>query len=253
MYALKATHISKSYRSANRVTKVLHDVNLEVAQGEMVAVMGPSGSGKTTLLNMLTGIDVMDAGEVIIGEQDLAKMTPEEIAHMRRKYMGMMFQDFQLLESLNVKENILLPLVLNGRELHDQQKQAEHMMKMLDILELADKGITEISGGQKQKVAIGRALVNEPKVVFCDEPTGSLDIRSTGEVMRCMARMNRELGVSFFLVTHDVYAASFCGRVLLLKDGRLASEVTKKSSGSGFREEIMKMLYLLGGVQDDIF
>lgn len=252
MYALNASHISKGYRSSEEMIEVLRGVNLQIAKGEMVAIMGPSGSGKTTLLHVLTGIDTPDQGEVTIGGMDFTQLAKEEAAIFRRKHMGMIFQDFQLLESLTVKENILLPLILDKKDADWQEEALAKVLEALGIAELADKGMTEISGGQKQRVAIGRALINGPEIIFGDEPTGSLDLKTTKDVMQCMVRINRQFDISFLLVTHDVYAASFCDRVLLLQNGTLASEVKKQGSNSDFKEDIMKMLCLLGGEQDDV-
>lgn len=252
MYALKASNISKSYRSSGEAVTVLRGVNLAVALGEMTAVMGPSGSGKTTLLHLLTGIDIPDSGTVEIGGRDFTGLARKETACFRRTHMGMIFQDYQLLESLTVKENILLPLILNKRDVSEQDGASEKIMGALGITELADKGMTELSGGQKQRVAIGRALINEPEIIFGDEPTGSLDMKTTGEVMRCMLQMNRKFGSSFLIVTHDAYAASFCDRVLFLQNGKLECEVKKRGSNAAFREDILKMWCRLGGEQDDI-
>lgn len=252
MYALTASHISKSYKTAGGSIEVLKDINLQISQGEMVAVMGPSGSGKTTLLHVLSGIDAPDRGEVTIGGTDLTKLTNEETALFRRRHMGMIFQDFQLLESLTIKENVLLPLILDKKTEDEQQESLLKILQALDIAHLADKGITEISGGQKQRAAIGRALINEPRIVFGDEPTGSLDIRTTAEIMKRMADMNRKSHVSFLLVTHDAYAASFCNRAILLRDGELAGEARKRHSRRDFEEDIMRLLCLLGGEEDDV-
>lgn len=252
MYALDASHISKSYQSSRETVEVLQDVNLKMAKGEMVAIMGPSGSGKTTLLHVLTGIDVPDGGEVQIGGENLTGLTKEETAVFRRKHMGLIFQDFQLLESLTVKENILLPLILDKREADEQRQSVMEIMDALGIAGLAEKGMTELSGGQKQRTAIARALINEPEIIFGDEPTGSLDMKMTEDVMRCMVQMNRQFGTDFLLVTHDAYAASFCSRVLFLQNGNLALEIEKQGGNKGFQEEILRMLCHLGGGQDDI-
>lgn len=252
MYALRANNISKSYKTSGDTLEVLRGVDLQVAKGEMAAIMGPSGSGKTTLLHVLTGIDTPDSGDVVIGGENFTQFTSEEAAFFRRKHMGMIFQDFQLLESLTVKENILLPLILDHKGADVQETALSKVMKALGIRELADKGITEISGGQKQRAAIGRAIINEPEIIFGDEPTGSLDRKTTGEVMRCMVQMNRQFGVSFLLVTHDVYTASFCDRVLFLQDGNLAGEARKEGNASDFREDILKTLCFLGGDADDV-
>ena len=253
MYVLNANHISKSYKSAGETMRILQNVNLQVMKGEMVAIMGPSGSGKTTLLHVLTGVDTPDDGEIVIGGETFSQLTEEEKAFFRRKHMGMIFQDFQLLESLTVKENILLPLILERKEADIQQERFSRIADVLSIEKLADKGITEISGGQKQRVAIGRALINEPDIIFGDEPTGSLDRKTTGDVMRCMKQMNQRSGISFLLVTHDAYTASFCDRVLFLQDGNLAKEVKKENTADNFREDIWKTLCGLGGGKDDLF
>ncbi len=252
MYALKASNVSKSYRSSGSTIAVLHDINLKIARGEMIAIMGPSGSGKTTLLHVLTGVEVPDVGDVKIGDEDFTRLTQEKMAYFRRVHMGMIFQDFQLLESLTVKENILLPLILDKREDSEQKEALSKIMGELDIRGLEDKGIEELSGGQKQRVAIGRALINEPEIIFGDEPTGSLDMKTTGDVMQCMVQMNRKFGSTFLLVTHDAYVASFCNRVLLLQDGKLECEVKKQGSNAAFREDVLKMWCHLGGEQDDI-
>ena len=253
MYVLNANHISKSYKTAGETMRILQNVNLQVMKGEMVAIMGPSGSGKTTLLHVLTGVDTPDDGEIVIGGETFSQLTEEEKAFFRRKHMGMIFQDFQLLESLTVKENILLPLILEREEADIQQERFSRIADVLSIEKLADKGITEISGGQKQRVAIGRGLINEPDIIFGDEPTGSLDRKTTGDVMRCMKQMNQRSGISFLLVTHDAYTASFCDRVLFLQDGNLAKEVKKENTADNFREDIWKTLCGLGGGKDDLF
>ena len=253
MYVLNANHISKSYKTAGETMRILQNVNLQVMKGEMVAIMGPSGSGKTTLLHVLTGVDTPDDGEIVIGGETFSQLTEEEKAFFRRKHMGMIFQDFQLLESLTVKENILLPLILERKEADIQQERFSRIADVLSIEKLADKGITEISGGQKQRVAIGRALINESDIIFGDEPTGSLDRKTTGDVMRCMKQMNQRSGISFLLVTHDAYTASFCDRVLFLQDGNLVKEVKKEKNADKFRENIWKTLCLLGGGKDDLF
>ena len=253
MYVLNANHISKSYKTAGETMRILQNVNLQVMKGEMVAIMGPSGSGKTTLLHVLTGVDTPNYGEIVIGGETFSQLTEEEKAFFRRKHMGMIFQDFQLLESLTVKENILLPLILERKEADIQQERFSRIADVLSIEKLADKGITEISGGQKQRVAIGRALINESDIIFGDEPTGSLDRKTTGDVMRCMKQMNQRSGISFLLVTHDVYTASFCDRVLFLQDGNLAKEVKKENTADNFREDIWKTLCGLGGGKDDLF
>lgn len=219
MYALKAEHLYKSYRSRGKKTEVLQDVSLEIGRGEMVAVMGVSGSGKTTLLNILSGIDTPDSGEVFIGGQDLASFAQGELAIFRRRNLGMVFQDFQLLESLSVEENILLPMILDRKNAAEQERQVGRVMGQMELGGLSGRRITELSGGQKQRVAIARALIQEPSLIFADEPTGSLDAGTAESILRCMAGMNQRNGSSMVIVTHDAHVASCCHRVLRLEDG----------------------------------
>ena len=251
MLALHASNISKSYKSSGQTIEVLRHVDLQIASGEMVAIMGPSGSGKTTLLHVLAGVDVPDSGTVELGGEDFSGLTEEEKAFFRRTHIGMVFQDFQLLESLTVKENILLPLILNQKDVYWQDKALKKVMEALELAEFADKRIAELSGGQKLRVAFGRAFIHEPGIVFGDEPTGSLDLKTTRDVMCCMVQMNRKFGSSFLLVTHEAYAASYCDRALLLQDGKLKSEVRKQESNASFREDILNMWCCLGGEADD--
>ncbi len=253
MSVLNVNHISKSYRTGGETVSVLQDISMSVEQEEMVAVMGPSGSGKTTLLHILSGMDTPDEGNVYVNDNEISTFNSEEMAIFRRRNMGMIFQDFKLLESLNVQENILLPLVIDEVDYETQKQKIQYILDVLEIENLKDKRLNEISGGQKQKVAIGRALIQKPKIVFADEPTGSLDRRSTKIVMECMRKMNRELGAAFLIVTHDVYTASFCHRVVLLRDGKLASEVSCTPKEIGGINAIINMLRELGGDEDELF
>ncbi len=253
MSVLNVNHISKSYRTGGETVSVLQDISMSVEQEEMVAVMGPSGSGKTTLLHILSGMDTPDEGNVYVNDNEISTFNSEEMAIFRRRNMGMIFQDFKLLESLNVQENILLPLVIDEVDYETQKQKIQYILDVLEIENLKDKRLNEISGGQKQKVAIGRALIQKPKIVFADEPTGSLDRRSTKIVMECMRKMNRELGAAFLIVTHDVYTASFFFLFVLLRDGKLASEVSCTPKEIGGINAIINMLRELGGDEDELF
>jgi len=253
MYSLDIKDVWKNYTMRNKEeVTVLKGVNLQVKQGEMVAIMGPSGSGKTTLLNIISGVDRLNKGSIWIEEKDLSTMSKAELALFRRRRLGMVFQDYNLIESLSVKENILLPMILEKKLEEEQEEQAERVVKILGIEDIQTKDITEISGGQKQRVAIGRALINSPAIVLADEPTGNLDSKSTREVMNYFSHINSIMGTSILMVTHDTFAASYCNRVVLLKSGVFAAEIERTGSRKEFLDSIMEMLVLSGGEQDDV-
>lgn len=254
MNSLEIRNVWKNYQTRNKEkTAVLKGLNLQVKQGEMVAVMGPSGSGKTTLLNIISGVDRSDQGSVWIDGRCLSEMTKAEMALFRRRRLGMVFQDFNLIESLSVKENVLLPMILEKKPAEEQEEQVEKILKILGIEDIQAQNITEISGGERQRAAIGRALINNPAVILADEPTGNLDSKSTREVMNYFIRVNREFGASLLMVTHDTFAASHCHRAVLLKDGEFVAEEQRTGSRKEFLDSLTEMLTLIGGEQDDIF
>ena len=232
MYVLEAKHLSKTYRTRKQEVPVLKDITLQIRKGEMVAIMGPSGSGKTTLLHILSGIDRPDSGEIRINGQDLRSFSPGGLALFRRRRVGMVFQDFQLLESLSVEENILLPLILDKRTPQEQSARLQEALSLAGIGELAGRGITELSGGQKQRVAIARALIQRPPLIFADEPTGNLDAETARAILHCIADLNQKTQASMLLVTHDAYAASFCHRILCLDGNGIYEE---DRNGRSFR------------------
>lgn len=227
MCILRAEHLYKAYQSGGERVRVLEDLCLEIERGELVAVMGASGGGKTTLLHLLCGIDAADSGNIYIEGKALCAQSHDETALFRRKRLGMIFQDFQLLESLNVKDNILVPMILNGCESEEQEQAYERVAVPLQLKEIENRSLCEISGGQKQRVAIARAFIHDPALIFADEPTGNLDVKATGDVMEQLLLMNRKSGTSVLIVTHDPYVAAFCDRVLVLEDRKLAKR--KKS------------------------
>jgi ABC-type lipoprotein export system ATPase subunit len=250
---LEMKDIWKSYRSKNKEEiAVLKGLNLKVSKGDMIAVMGPSGSGKTTLLNILSGVDRPDRGCVWIEGLPLSDLSREDLALFRRRRLGMVFQDFNLIESLSVKENVLLPMILEKKTAEEQEEQSERILKILGIEDIQAKNITEISGGQKQRVAICRALINQPAVILADEPTGNLDTKSTKEVMKYLVQINQELGTSMIIVTHDTLAASYCNKAVLLKEGEFSAEITKTGNRRDYLDSILEMLTLIGGESDDI-
>lgn len=253
MNSLDIKDVWKTYKSSNKEkVAVLKGLNLHVKQGDMTAVMGPSGSGKTTLLNIISGIDRLDEGSIWIEGKYLNDMNKSEMALFRRKRLGMVFQDYNLIESLTVKENIILPMILEKKTEEEQEEQSERIMKILDITDIQNKNITEISGGEKQRTAICRALINNPAIILADEPTGNLDSKSTREVMDYFVHINHEFVTSILMVTHDTFAASFCSRAVLLKDGKFAANIENTESRIKFLDSIAKMLALIGSEQDDI-
>lgn len=246
MCILRAENLCKSYPLSDGTLHILDHVCFQMKPGEKVAVVGPSGSGKTTFLNTLCGIDRPDFGSIQIQNEELSEMSDDALSLFRRKHFGMIFQDFQLLESLNVKENILLPLILEGREEEEQRRCLQQIASAVGIEKLLDKGITEISGGQKQRVAIARAFIHRPDLIFADELTGNLDRKSTTDVIKCMIEMSEKYQTSELIVTHDFYVASYCDRVLMLKDGNFTGEIYKQEKD--FEEKIMALMFSSGGV-----
>jgi putative ABC transport system ATP-binding protein len=253
MSILNIENVDKSYKLGNKdKIKVLNGINLQVEKGEFVAIMGPSGSGKTTLLNILSGIDSADEGKVFFNGSNLKNMNRSEMALFRRQKMGMIFQEFNLIDSLTVKENIMIPMILEKKEIEEMECKTQNLTELLGISDILNKNTYEISGGQKQRTAICRALVNEPVVIFADEPTGNLDSKSTKDVMNYLNKVNEDFSTSVLMVTHDSFAASYCKRVVLLKDGKIISDILKKASRKEFFHKILGLLSLIGGDSDDL-
>lgn len=254
MIILEGNGLTRIYGGENGIgeTKAIRGVNISIEKGEFIAIMGPSGSGKTTLLNILSGIDVPTGGKVKINEKNIGEMDKETLAAFRRKEIGFVFQDFNLLDTLTVKENILLPMVLDNKSSEEMDRKSEELMKTLDIFDISNKYPYSISGGQQQRTAVARALVNNPSIVFGDEPTGNLDSKSSKNIMECFKKLNEELMTTTLIVTHDVFAASYCNKVIFIKDGKFHSEVVKKGSRREFLNIIMNSLSFIGGEGYDI-
>ena len=217
---MEAEGLKKIYttRFGGNQVEALRDVTFQVDEGEYVAIMGESGSGKTTLLNILAALDRPTAGSVLLDGRDLTKIRESEVASFRRDNLGFVFQEFNLLDTFSVEDNIYLPLVLAGKTPKEMQERLTPIARQLEIEPLLKKYPYEISGGQKQRVAVARALITEPRVIFADEPTGALDSRATDELLRLFAAINM-LGQTILMVTHSVKAASRAKRVLFIKDG----------------------------------
>lgn len=254
MVTLEASSIVKIYGGERGAcsTKALNRVSFKIEKGEFVSIMGPSGSGKTTLLNILSGIDKPTAGFVKISGEKISDMDKNKLAIFRRQYLGFVFQEFNLLDSLSLKENVMLPMILDKKPPEHMEKKVREVMSTFDIYDIANKYPYNISGGQQQRVAVSRALVNDPDIIFADEPTGNLDSKSSKTIMECFEKMNKEMESTILVVTHDVFAASYCNRVIFIKDGKLNSEIIKKADRKEFLEQIMNSLAILGGDRDDL-
>ncbi len=217
MLAVKDLH--KSYQVGKTTYEVLKGVTLEVDKGEFVAVMGPSGSGKTTLLNCISCYIPTDAGSIRLGETELARLDEDSLAKIRNRKLGFVFQDFLLLDGLTVRQNILLPAIIGGDISQMVEARADQLCEVFGIAAIRDKYPAEISGGEKQRSAVARALINNPLLILADEPTGNLDSKSSRAVIRSFEQAKSALEATIFMVTHDSFAASFCDRVVILKDG----------------------------------
>ncbi|WP_054941547.1 ABC transporter ATP-binding protein [Paenibacillus ihuae] len=251
MPLLDVHNLSKIYEGKVSIHALNH-IRFAVEKGEFVGIMGPSGSGKTTLLNVIATIDEPTSGEVMIGGRDPNMLGRKDKALFRRKELGFVFQQFNLLDTLTVEENIVLPLTLAGVSVAEMERRLKEVALRLDITPLLAKRTYEISGGQMQRVAIARAMIHRPSLILADEPTGSLDSKAAGKVMNLLAEVNEAEGATVLMVTHDAVAASFCHRVIFIKDGRFYSEMYRGSSRAAFFQNIIDMLSLLGGAAHDL-
>ncbi|MBZ9622353.1 ABC transporter ATP-binding protein [Clostridium sp. FP2] len=242
----KLTKVYNAFKEAKEVI-ALNEVSFNVDKGEFIGIMGPSGSGKTTLLNILSGIDKATSGEVHINGQDIIKMKKDELALFRRRKVGFIFQDFNLLDSLSVKENIAFPLIIDKVNPQEIEQRAKDIMKYLGIEELQNKYPYNISGGEKQRTAAARALICKPSVIFADEPTGNLDSKSSKSIMTTFKNMNEEKSSTVIMVTHDAFAASFCKRIIFIKDGAIRLEIISDGDRNKFFDKILEAQSVIGG------
>lgn len=244
---LHVTNLEKSYTVGKNRYEVLTGVNFHVAQEEFVAVMGPSGSGKTTLLNCISCYIPFDGGQITLGEQQLSQLSEDALAIVRNQKLGFVFQDFMLLDGLTVRDNILLPRIIAGKVTREAEEYADKLCKTFGITEIADKYPAEISGGEKQRTAVARALINEPLVILADEPTGNLDSKSSRAVIDSFRQAQKTLHATIFMVTHDSFAASFCDRVILLKDGVVHDTLTRSGSQGEFQDTLLAAIKEMSG------
>ena len=240
MALLDVTNIKKIYttRFGGNKVQALSNVTFSVEEGEFVAIMGESGSGKTTLLNILAALDRPTSGEVLLNGKNIVHLTEKEISAFRRKHLGFVFQDFNLLDTFSLRDNIYLPLVLAGEDYQEMQQKIRPIAQALQITELLDKFPYEVSGGQKQRAAVARALITNPELILADEPTGALDSKAASALLSVFGEINRE-GQTILMVTHSAQAASHASRVLFIKDGEVFHQIYK---GSRSRQEMYQMI-----------
>ncbi len=249
---LTTKNVKKVYGSRGNNYLALEDISFEIKEGEFVGIMGPSGAGKTTLLNVISTIDKPTAGTVIIDGDDVVKMKDNKLSAFRRDKLGFLFQDFNLLDTLTIKENIILPLALARVSHTEIENRVKQIAVNLGILEMLNKYPYEVSGGQKQRAAAGRAIIHKPKLILADEPTGALDSKSSSELLQCLSDLNEKDKATIMMVTHDPFAASYCKRIIFIKDGRLFTELVRGGNRKEFFQKIMDVLATMGGERNDL-
>lgn len=250
---LQIQDVQKTFgKGANQFT-ALRDINFTIQQGEMVGIMGPSGAGKSTLLNILATIDTPTNGKIFMNNQKLHELKEKQLADFRRENLGFIFQDYNLLDSLTVRENILLPLAISKVPAAEIRKRVDEIARLFGIEMLFEKYPYQISGGQKQRTAAARALITQPTMILADEPTGALDSKSAIDLLESLSRLNQEKNSTIMMVTHDAFAASFCQRILFIKDGRLSHELHRdEQTRKQFFQQILASVGSMGGEMDDI-
>ncbi len=249
---IRICDVEKYYGNGANVTKAVDRVSFTVEKGEFVGVMGASGSGKTTLLNMLSTIDSVTAGHIYYGDTDITELKEDQLADFRKENLGFVFQDYNLLDTLTIEENIMLAMTLQHKGRREIQEECENMLNLLGIADVRGQFPYQVSGGQKQRCACARALINHPRLLLADEPTGALDSRSSQTLLETFTKMNRALSATIFMVTHDAFSASYCSRILFLKDGRIFHELVRgEQDRRGFLNQILDVLSLTGGEVSD--
>lgn len=245
--------IQKYYGNKENITKAINDISFNVNSGEFIGIMGASGSGKTTLLNCISTIDNVSSGHIYLENKDITKINDEDIAKFRRENLGFIFQDFNLLDTLTVEENIALILTINKVLQKDIDNKVFELALKLGIDDILNKYPYQISGGQRQRCAVARAIINNPKLILADEPTGALDSKSARQLLDILKEMNEKLKVTILMVTHDPFCASYCNKILFLKDGRIFNKIEKgDKTQKEFYNNILDVLSLLGGDFRDV-
>ena len=251
---LKVSNIEKYYGRSGNITKAIDNISFSVDEGEFIGIMGPSGSGKTTLLNCISTIDKATSGKILVAGDDITKLNSKKISKFRREKLGFIFQDFNLLDTLTVYENIALALSILRVKSSEIDKRVTDIAKRLNIEEILKKFPWEISGGQKQRVAAARAIVTNPKIILADEPTGALDSKSSKALLESLNDLNRDLNATILMVTHDAFTASYAKRILFIKDGKIFNELVRgNDTRKEFFARILEVIALLGGDSSDVF
>lgn len=245
---LSVENIEKYYGNRGNITKAIDNISFKVQEGEFVGVMGPSGSGKTTLLNCISTIDTVTSGHIHINDLDITKIKRNDLSSFRRKELGFIFQDFNLLDTLTAYENIALALTIQKVNPKDIDQRIQEVSRRLNIQDTLSKYPYQLSGGQKQRVASARALITNPSLILADEPTGALDSKSARMLLDCMESLNEDFHATIMMVTHDAFTASYAHRILFIKDGKIFNEIIRKNqSRKEFFNQIMEVVTLLGG------
>lgn len=252
MTILDAKKIHKSFGNKFNKQEVLKGIDLSIQKGEFVSIMGASGSGKTTLLNVLSSIDKISSGTIMIEGKEMTSMKEKKLAEFRKNHLGFIFQEYNLLDTLTVKENILLPLSITKTPKKEANQLFDALAKELGIHELSNKYPSEISGGQKQRTSAARAFIHKPSIILADEPTGALDSKSATDLLNKMSELNQKRKATILMVTHDPVAASYCSRVIFIKDGQIYTQLMKgEETRQTFFKDILKTQGVLGGVQNE--
>ncbi|RGX06986.1 ABC transporter ATP-binding protein [Paraclostridium sordellii] len=250
---LKVKNIEKYYGNKKNLTKAINNISFEVDKGEFIGIMGPSGSGKTTLLNCIATIDKATTGNIQIEDKDITTLSRKNIEKFRREHLGFIFQEFNLLDTLTVYENISLGLSILGVKGSETDKRVKGVASRLGIADILSKFPYEISGGQKQRVACARAIINEPALILADEPTGSLDSKSARVLLENLSDLNESMNSTIMMVTHDAFTASYCKRILFIKDGKIFNELIRGNDDrKEFFKRIIEVVTLLGGDNNNV-
>ena len=250
---IRVCDVEKYYGTDTNITKAVDRVSFRVQKGEFVGIMGASGSGKTTLLNMLSTIDRVTSGHIYYGNTDITELNEDALSEFRKENLGFVFQDYNLLDTLTIEENIVLAMTLHTRNKKEIRQKCDDILRLLDIETIRDKFPYQVSGGQKQRCACARAMINHPKLILADEPTGALDSRAAQTLLETFRKMNHDMQSTILMVTHDAFSASYCNRILFLKDGKIFHELVRGvEERREFLNKILDVLSLTGGELSDV-